>query len=150
MADILNAIMQAGLVMEKTVECNASEAGLRVDGLSDLPHDFYVMGPETRVVRRVSQDSYREIDNSCGVAARLSRSILRDHSGYVDRSCGNRTRRSSLTYASRTDGIPATRSDLGAASALTRTSRHTPSTPAPVANCQGPFSENGSSLLMWA
>lgn len=47
MADILNAIMQAGFVMEKMVECNAAQAGFVIERLGEsagkLPHDFYVI-----------------------------------------------------------------------------------------------------------
>ncbi len=46
LADILNAIAQAGFVLEQMVECNPDEAGFPIDGLKytagKLPHDFYV------------------------------------------------------------------------------------------------------------
>ena len=47
MADILNAIMQAGFVMENMVECNVAQAGFVIERLGEsakkLPHDFYVI-----------------------------------------------------------------------------------------------------------
>ena len=47
MADILNAIMQAGFVLEKMVECNAPENGFVSDkfviNAEKLPLDFYVI-----------------------------------------------------------------------------------------------------------
>ena len=47
LADILNAIAQAGFVLEQMVECNLNQAGFPIDGLGrcaeKLPHDFYVI-----------------------------------------------------------------------------------------------------------
>ena len=45
LADILNAIAQAGFVLERMIECNLDDAGFPIDGLGrsaeKLPHDFY-------------------------------------------------------------------------------------------------------------
>ena len=47
MADILNAVMQTGFVLERMVECNLGQAGFEIEGLGQsaekLPHDFYVI-----------------------------------------------------------------------------------------------------------
>ena len=47
MADILNAMIQAGFLMEKMVECNGPQASFVIDRLGEsmakLPHDFYVI-----------------------------------------------------------------------------------------------------------
>ena len=47
LADILNAIAQAGFVLERMVECNLDKAGFPIEGLGrcaeKLPHDFYVI-----------------------------------------------------------------------------------------------------------
>ena len=47
MADILNAIMQAGFVMERMVECTGDQASFVIPHLGrnadKLPHDFYVI-----------------------------------------------------------------------------------------------------------
>jgi len=43
MADILNAIMQAGFVMEKMVEYTAAQASFARQGMAGLPHDFFVI-----------------------------------------------------------------------------------------------------------
>ena len=47
LADILNAIAQAGFVLEQMVECNLSQAGFPIEGLNQsaekLPHNFYVI-----------------------------------------------------------------------------------------------------------
>ena len=47
LADILNAIVQAGFVLERMIECNLDDAGFPIDGLGrsaeKLPHDFYAI-----------------------------------------------------------------------------------------------------------
>lgn len=43
MADILNALIQAGFIKEKMIECQAAQAGFAMEGLAELPHDFYVI-----------------------------------------------------------------------------------------------------------
>lgn len=47
LADMLNAVMQAGFRMEKMIECNAAQAGFVIKKLGEsaekLPHDFYVI-----------------------------------------------------------------------------------------------------------
>lgn len=42
MAEILNAIMQAGFIMERMIECNADQARFPLQGMAGLPHDFFV------------------------------------------------------------------------------------------------------------
>ena len=52
LADILNAVVQAGFVLERMVECNLDKAGFPIEGLGrsaeKLPHEFYVLARKVR------------------------------------------------------------------------------------------------------